>query len=119
MHPNEHRVGGFETTWICRAEGTSKDGKKIYSDAAISHYGLKRAVDEKGYRQAAERQVLCHFFFTYDQVPYRIYWVRDGREWLEAIPTDLCCLRDIGEDNPQLEINLRDTRDHTCDREDQ
>lgn len=117
MHPNERRVGGFLDMWECRAEGTLKDGQRAGCAIAVNDMLMRSTIDEKGYRRAAERQVLVNYFHDFDAVPYRIYWVRNGREWLEPVAREDLWMEDGS--IPALEVHLRDTRDHTCDREDQ
>lgn len=116
MHPNERRVPSFMDMWECRAEGTLKNGQRAGCAIAVNEMVMRSAVDQKGYRAAAERQVLVKYFHDFDQVPYRIYWVRNGREWLEPVARNDLWTEDGA--TPTVEVHLRDTRDHTNDRED-
>lgn len=101
-----------DTVWICRAEGTLADGRKGKLDLALGAFSMEMArADAGAMRKSAERQVLLSYFHHYDQVPYRISWWRDGREWLEPVTRE-CCWRDDSQ-AAELELAFRDTRDHT------
>lgn len=105
--------------WVCRAEGIRPDGQLLYAQTAVSEFymrSLTMGPEEEAIFKHTEREVLVKFFHKFDQVPYRIYWMRGGREWLQPQPLEHSAVVEWGAVDGGVigvEIKFRDTRDHT------